>query len=348
MDKFHDILPFDGLWEDMNEASNFCNGECYQEQKALKPSKYNLRYVPTGRDLETKSIGLDGYHSNGFLELDMHSLFGTMEVKATHEWFQKRKNRTMIIERSAFAGMGKFGSRWLGDNNSSTTLMGASVTGIMMHNILGIPLAGADICGFLGNTTPELCARWHMVGAFYPFSRNHNSLGMTPQEPFVEPFKKEFYESTTSWTDIMRTAIQTKYHLVRYYYSQLMHMSSTRVDVGTILYQPMFFQFPDEIKAYDDQELNVMLGSSLKLSILSNELGKNETDFYFGKGRWCHVFNVHLKTESCFDANPSGLEGITKTLPTKAYDVNVHLRDGHIIPYQDATKLHANTTFDLQ
>ena len=33
----------------------------------------------------------------------MHSLFGTMEVKATHEWFQKRKNRTMIIERSAFA-----------------------------------------------------------------------------------------------------------------------------------------------------------------------------------------------------------------------------------------------------
>lgn len=90
MDRFHDILPFDGLWEDMNEASNFCNGACYKEQNPLKTSKQQLRYTPTGRDLEIKGIGLDAYHSNGFQELDMHSLFGTMEVKATHEWFQKR------------------------------------------------------------------------------------------------------------------------------------------------------------------------------------------------------------------------------------------------------------------
>jgi alpha-glucosidase (family GH31 glycosyl hydrolase) len=52
--------------------------------------------------------------------------------------------------------------------------MGYSVTGIMMHNILGITLAGSDICGFVLNTNAELCARWHVVGSFYPFSRNHN------------------------------------------------------------------------------------------------------------------------------------------------------------------------------
>jgi alpha-glucosidase (family GH31 glycosyl hydrolase) len=91
----------------------------------------------------------------------------------------------MIIERSAFAGMGKFGSRWLGDNWSDYSYMGYSVTGVMMHNVIGIPLAGADICGFLGNTTPELCARWHIVGAFYPFSRNHNNLDSIPQEPYL-------------------------------------------------------------------------------------------------------------------------------------------------------------------
>lgn len=118
------------------------------------------------------------------MELDSHSLFGTMEVKATHEWFAKNKKRTMIIERSGFAGFGKFGSRWLGDNFSSKEYMGYSVTGVMMHNILGVPLAGSDICGFIGDTTPELCARWHVVGAFYPFSRNHNTLGAIGQEPW--------------------------------------------------------------------------------------------------------------------------------------------------------------------
>jgi alpha-glucosidase (family GH31 glycosyl hydrolase) len=71
-----------------------------------------------------------------------------MEVKATHEWFHKQGKRTFIIERSSAAGMGKFSSRWLGDNFSRPEYMGYSVTGVMSMNMYGITMAGSDICGF--------------------------------------------------------------------------------------------------------------------------------------------------------------------------------------------------------
>ena len=53
-------------------------------------------------------------------------------VKATHEWFNKRGNRTFIIERSAFSGAGKYTSRWLGDNEAKWSHMAYSVSGIML------------------------------------------------------------------------------------------------------------------------------------------------------------------------------------------------------------------------
>ena len=150
-------------------------------------------------------------------ELDAHSIYGTMETVNTHDFFkQTLQKRPFIIERSSYAGMGKYGSRWLGDNYSTYEYMGLSVTGIMAQNIAGIPLVGSDICGFNGNTNAELCARWYIVGAFYPFSRNHNSWETIAQEPWMFD---TIYDKSITYLKIIQHAMRTKMSLIRYYYT---------------------------------------------------------------------------------------------------------------------------------
>lgn len=174
----------------------------------------------------------------------------------------KPSRQNLLVARSTFAGSGKFSGRWLGENKSTFEYMAQSIAGIMMSNIFGIPFSGADICGYLSNTTAELCTRWHFVGAFYPLSRNQNDVNSISQEPYV--FKNQIYDKTqTSYMGHMRDAILLKYSLLPYYFAQL---NKIKKEGGTF-FKPVWFEFPWDQKAYENVTDNFMLGDALKVSI---------------------------------------------------------------------------------
>lgn len=69
----------------------------------------------------------------------------------------------------------------------------------------------------------------------------------------------------------MRDAIFQKYSMIRYYYSNML-LTSQGSQTGNrkAFYKPLFFEFPEDLNAYNNIRYNIMLGSALKLSILSD------------------------------------------------------------------------------
>ena len=88
---------------------------------------------------------------------------------------------------------------------------------------------GADICGFFNPTTEQLCQRWMELGAFYPFSRNHNTINMPDQDPGKWP----------SVAAASRKALNVRYRLLPYLYTLFYHSHKT----GSTVVRPLYHEY---------------------------------------------------------------------------------------------------------
>uniref|UniRef100_A0A6G1SJT3 Lysosomal alpha-glucosidase n=1 Tax=Aceria tosichella TaxID=561515 RepID=A0A6G1SJT3_9ACAR len=179
---FQKVVKYDGAWIDMNDISNFVDGSLdgCPEDNYLEQTPYS----PGGYKLQQKTLCLSAKHQASH-EYNIHNIYSFYETIATEKAMRAARpgRRSVIISRSSHPGQGHYGGHWNGDVPSTWEYLRWSIPSYIEHSMYGYSMMGADICGFSGNTTPELCARWSTLGAFYTFSRNHNDDTSIDQDP---------------------------------------------------------------------------------------------------------------------------------------------------------------------
>lgn len=312
--RFHDQIPIDGAWIDMNEPSNFWSGS----SQGCKEN--NLEHPPFVPGVHG---GLLYYHTlcmstRQYLgpHYNLHNLYGFTETIATNAALQiVRAKRPFIISRSTFPGQGHFGGHWTGDVHSDWFNLWQSISGVLNFNMFGIPMVGADICGFNGNTTRNLCLRWMQLGAFYPFSRNHNTDDGIDQDPVA--MGKDV-------VDASRAALTQRYILLPYLYSLFFNAHLT----GEPVARPLFFQFTKDPETYAI-DTQFMWGSGLMIVPVLHEHA-TKVRAYLPHGLW-YDWYVGYSVEG---------QGDYTSLDAPRDKIPLLVRGGSVLP----TQMAGNTT----
>ncbi|XP_006506111.1 maltase-glucoamylase isoform X5 [Mus musculus] len=308
-------LKFDGLWIDMNEPSSFVNGAVPSgcSDATLNHPPYMPHVEGRDRGLSSKTLCMESEHilpdGSRVRHYDVHSLYGWSQTRPTYEAMQEvTGERGIVITRSTFPSSGRWGGHWLGDNTAAWDQLGKSIIGMMDFSLFGISYTGSDICGFFQDAEYEMCVRWMQLGAFYPFSRNHNTIGTKRQDPVS--WDKTF-------EDISRSVLETRYTLLPYLYT-LMYKAHKE---GSTVVRPLLHEFLADRETWNIDK-QFLLGPAFLVSPVLEPNARNVTA-YFPKAQWYDYYTGA-------DINSTGWT----TLPAPLEHINLHVRGGYILPWQ--------------
>jgi alpha-glucosidase len=280
-------LGIEGYWNDMNEIATW--GQMLPENMSMS------------------------FEGNGSTMRRGRNIYGLQMARSTYEGAKALLNgkRPFNLTRSGYAGIQRYGAVWTGDNVAYDEHMLLGVRLVNSMGLSGIPFAGYDIGGFVGDTTPQLFARWISIGTFSPFFRVHAMINSRDSEPWSYGEEVE---------QIARNYIKLRYKLLPYIYA-LFYEASVN---GMPIQRSLAIDYTHDDRVYRDTYQNQYLfGPSLL--IIPVESSKNFVKVFFPEGEWYLLYDG-----TKYDGNQEVI------LEAPLHQLPVFVKGGSIIPMQRA------------
>ena len=353
LSNYYKIIPYDGIWLDMNEPTNLqetgkCRGELISDDQCIKDKNIyfeeDLPYIPGYRKDLNKKLSEKSLSENAILYgnktmYNVKPLISLLQTKQTFNYLNNNNQaiRPFVLSRSTTIGSGKYTYHWLGDNLSTFGNLKNSISGIFNFNIFGIPFTGSDICGFMENSSKDLCIRWYNLGTFYPFMRNHNFFNAKDQYPW------SFGDDAMK---IIHKDIQLRYTLIKYIYSQFFLIS---LNEKGAYFKPLMFEFPEDDASYENIEDKIMVGEGLLLCAFYDD-NQNAKKFKFPNANFNSFPDGKSIVSHVADDNSNNNLEKNKVVELSGNLDVIHLfvRGGFILPYQHTNEKYIINTKQLR
>lgn len=253
----------------------------------------------------------ENVYFGGYEEREIRSIYGILMESATHEGVVNRNDdknqRPFLLTRSYFAGSQKYSWMWSGDNTANYDHLRRSIPMALVAGLCGMPMTGADLGGFNGNTNPQLISRWYQAGSLsYPLFRNHCHEDSEHREPYL------FDDATFS---LLKDSTVKRYEAAPLFYTAI--HDSHKTGIPPVL--PLFALYPeiDEMHDIDDQ---FILGQSLMVAPVLEENAKQKK-IVKPPGIWYNLTNGQKLNDWS-----------TVTIDVFNHSLPVFLKGGSILP----------------
>jgi len=245
---------------------------------------------------------LSGVYASGRTGFYEHNLYPLRYNKIVSDLTRKLNGEHIIWARSTWAGSQRYPIHWGGDAETTDKGMEAQLRGGLSLGLSGFTFWSHDIGGFTLKTPEDLYRRWLPMGVLASHTRTH---GQAPKEP---------WEYGEDFQNYFRKAIEMKYRLMPYVYTQ----SKLASERGLPMVRALLLEFPDDPGAWlvDNQ---YMFGSDILVAPLF-ENGKSR-QVYLPKGKW-----TDYQTRKTYD-------GGWHEIAAGELEVVMLVREGTVLPH---------------